>query len=319
MNKYNIHTNTLGLGRSVLAMGNLLTLVFSSYYVLFPEYHFDKIKSGIRGIEKINLFLLFDYAYISIPYYISVATLLLVIIGLYPRITCILHAWVAYSIYNTLLIIEGGDQITAILTLLLIPICLIDSRVNHWKNNATHNAPYFFKYFAYVALIFIHFQMALLYLDAGIEKLKVPEWTEGTAVYYWFNHNIFGAPHWIRSMVKNLFAQPLPMIIINWGVIVLEILLFIANFVKMRYKYLLFIAGFLFHFLICVVHGLPTFWLAMTGGLILYLWRVDFTIRENIRSMRRLLMPRGSNLKTLYLLFYSNYKKDNQSTEGKIA
>ena len=69
------------------------------------------------------------------------------------------------------------------------------------------------------------------------------------------------------------------------GVLFLEIILFVALFLEQKYKYLLFIFAFIFHFLIFLIHGLGTFWLSMTGCLILYLFNPTISFKENIKAI----------------------------------
>ena len=66
---------------------------------------------------------------------------------------------------------------------------------------------------------------------------------------------------------------------------ILEIALFIDFFLKQQYKYILFVLGFTFHFLIFIIHGLPSFGLSMTVALILFYFELDKTIIENFRLL----------------------------------
>lgn len=54
------------------------------------------------------------------------------------------------------------------------------------------------------------------------------------------------------------------------------------HFQKRKVKYRLFIFGFVFHFLIWIVHGLPSFWISMTAGLVLYLLDYKISIKDNL-------------------------------------
>jgi len=309
MQQQKFHTTTLGLARSLLALCMLLTLLCNSIYDLFPGYHFADNQRLAHGIERINLFYLFSYKHILIPYLFSIAVLVAVISGYFPRITALLHAWVAYSIYYSLLIIEGGDQITAILTLLLLPACLTDNRRNHWQRRNQHIISNdVLRFFVRTSLIFLRAQMALLYLDAGVEKLKVNEWADGTAVYYWFNHNIFGAPGWMRWLLGGAFSNPYFVTAVTLGVIVLEISLFTGLFVRQRQRYLLFAFAFPFHFLIFLTHGLATFWMGMTGGLILYLWRMDRDAGVNLKSLSGLFAVKNISHAWYKFAFYRKDK-----------
>ena len=117
------NSNTLTLARAFLALCFLTTLIFTPIKDLFPINHIPTIRQNLQGLQHLNIFLWFDN--ILIPYYISILTYLIIIFGVYPRYTCLLQCWISYSIFYSMLIIEGGDQINVIITLLLIPICEI--------------------------------------------------------------------------------------------------------------------------------------------------------------------------------------------------
>ena len=157
------------------------------------------------------------------------------------------------------------------------------------------------KYNAYASIIFIKLQIAILYLNAGISKFYAPEWNNGTAVYYWFNDVVFGAPEWLaKSLAGYLFTNDISVSFINYGVIILEIFLFIGLFLKQRYKYLLFIIGFLFHFSIFIVHGLATFWISMTASLIIYLFDTEISILENMKNLNKQILKIIKNEKYIF-------------------
>lgn len=279
-------SDTITLARTLLALCFLTTLLFTPVNDLFPEMHYLQLKTNIIGFSKLNFYLWFDN--ILIPYFISIVVLVMVITGLYPRITCLLQTWVSYSIYYTYLITDGGDQINIILTFLLIPICVLDKRKNGWNicNLQQTNTNIFFLYNASVAIVFIKIQMAILYFNAGVTKMFSAAWLNGTAIYYWFNDPTFGAPNFLNYCVGFLFKNDLTVSLIGWSVMILEIILFVGLFLKQKYKYLLFIIAFIFHFLIFVIHGLPSFGLSMTGGLILFYFKLDKTVLENIKQIK---------------------------------
>lgn len=279
-----IQNNTITLARAFLATSTLLTLLFTPLNDLFPLHHILDLRENIRGLMHLNFFLWFDN--LVIPYLFSIIILIFAVLGFYPRLTSWFHSWVVYSVFYTLLITEGGDQINTILTFLLIPISILDTRLNAWKIDTDIKLKKNFFYInAKYSVFFIGIQMAILYLNAGISKIFAPEWSNGTAIYYWFFDDMFGAPVWIQNSIGFLFKNDLSVSLINWSVIFLEIFLFVGLFLKQKHRYILFILGFLFHFLIVIVHGLPTFWLAMTGGLILYLFKLDESISKNLENL----------------------------------
>ncbi len=279
----NYNTNSLTLSRAILALGFLITLLFNNINELFPSYQLEKIKSLNNDLMFLNIFTWFNNIYI--PYYISIIVLVIIILGIYPRITCILHFLITFSVFHSMLIIEGGDQISLVISILLIPICLTDNRYNGWKQNKDLKIPKILLLNTNIIMFLISLQVSLLYFNAGIAKIYAPEWSNGTAVYYWFNDNVFGANEFIANIFGFLFKNDFTVTFINWGVIFFEIILSITLLFSSNYKYILFTLAVFFHFLIMISHGLTTFSLAMTSILILYLWKIDLTINQNFTNI----------------------------------
>lgn len=279
LNKYseklsntNPFTNVLGFARSALAFCTLLTLLANNWGLLFnPEHINAPVSSSL--LDQLNIFNLFSKEYIQIPLIISCVILVTVISGYLPQVTGVLHWWVAMSFWRTSPIIEGGDQLHVILAFLLIPVCLMDNRINHWHKKKNQQQA-FFKYrclAVHLVIQVVQVQMAILYFQAAVDKLFVTEWKDGSAVYYWFTNNIFGIGGSARDVAVQLLSNSVIVSAISWGTIVLEILLFGALFSNSTYKKIMLYAGIGFHFMIILVHGLPGFFFAMLGGLILYL------------------------------------------------
>lgn len=270
----NFFSPRLGLIRTLLAFGNLFTLLLNPIAELFPHEQWTaRLASRENILDKINMFFLFDYNHLYVPYILSILILLMVVVGYFPQITSILHCWVAYSILHALVIVEGGDQITYNLTFLLIPLCLFDRRINHWHKQVTFNYHLnkYLDYFLFTILCFIQIQVALLYLDAGIEKCKGAEWLDGSGIYYWSTDTVFGASGIIASILFWIFKSGILTFFFTWGVIALEITLFASLFMTSKQRKHLFLLGVFFHIMIILVHGLFSFGLAMIAALILLL------------------------------------------------
>ncbi|WP_171006263.1 hypothetical protein [Chryseobacterium sp. 2VB] len=281
-------TNVLQFARFFLALSLFLTLMCTPFKDLFPEFHIVKLKNNLRELSFLNYYLWFTN--IKIPYIITLFILALVILGIYPRFLAILHWWATYSTFYTMFIIEGGDQISVIVTLLLIPICILDKRRFGWsKLSFPISTNKYLLYFSYTTFIVIQIQLCILYLNAGVAKLSVSEWVDGTAVYYWFNNNIFGAPEYIRVLLGGLFTNNLTVSLINWSVIILEIMLFVSFFLEQKFKYVLFFIAFIFHFFIFLIHGLGTFWISMTGCLILFCFNPTISFKQNLIEIKKIL------------------------------
>jgi antimicrobial peptide system SdpB family protein len=119
--------------------------------------------------------------------------------------------------------------------------------------------------------IVIRLQVSILYLNAGIAKLKVDEWVNGTALYYWFQNPVVGLDTFLKPIVLNLFESPLIVSLCTWMVIGFEIFLSSALVMPKRYWKALLVMGLSFHFIIAIFHGLISFGFAMSAALVLYL------------------------------------------------
>ncbi len=263
-------TIMLGIARTSLAFGLLLTLLFNSNETLFNFGIENEILPQFNKYEFINIYSIIKN--LTIAKYISIFILIIVITGVYPRYTCILHWWVTFSFFNTSFAIDGGDQINNILTLLLIPICLTDNRKSHWYKNNNLKTSYFNNAIAYFTFIIIEVQIAFLYFHASIGKFKVPEWINGTAVYYWFTHQTFGMNEILYPIIMPLLENPIILTYLTWSVMLLELFLFSCIFIRnKKIKKMAWLLGILFHFGIIFIHGLVSFFFSMVGALTLYL------------------------------------------------
>ena len=270
------------ISRSMLALSTLLTLLFNKTEDLFPKYHLDRLKYESYDFIKYNLFLILENDLILCKA-ISIVILCLVILGIYPRVFSFLHFYVSYSFFHSTLVQEGGDQINLILCLLIIPLCLLNNKILGWKFEY-NNLKSYQEQIVKGALLIIQIQMCYLYFEATILKVPVEDWSNGTAVYYWFNSNVFGLNRTIKpvfDLITNIYTVSL----MTWSVIVLEFFLCVSIFLNQKYKYMAFRLGFLFHFMIIIIHGLPSFSIAIIAGLILYLFDRNKTFNENIKEI----------------------------------
>jgi antimicrobial peptide system SdpB family protein len=266
-------TNVYGLSRSLLAFGTLLTLTFNRTNLLFRPLG-NAVVPAPNSLARFGLFALAEPAQLALANNVSIGVLILVIIGWRPRFTGILHWWVTASFAAACVPVEGGDQVAAILSLLLIPISLGDGRRWHWASQEAAVTTLVDKIGASVAASCygaIRLQVCVIYFFACISKFAVTEWANGTAVYYWLIHPTFGVAHVFRPLVIAVLARPLAMALVTWSVLVMEALLFSGLVMERRHRPLLLIAGLVFHFGIGVAHGLFTFSLSMAAALILYL------------------------------------------------
>lgn len=200
----------------------------------------------------------------------------------------IIHWLISFSFFKSTITLDGGDEITSILMLLLIPFCLSDQRQWHWQaasNRNNEQGPYA-NISLWVLSFLIRIQVCVIYFHAGISKLATSEWVDGTAIYYWFNNNEFGASNWLKPIISYIFSFPITVFLVTWGTMAFEILLGMSIMMK-RGKYnwrILLLLGVTFHFFIIIIHGLISFYFAMVGALILYLIPLEKNLSLSLKS-----------------------------------
>lgn len=265
-----VWSNSIGLSRTLLALATLITLLFNPFNQLFNEGTpaCDALGISIFCLLKDKIWLLKSFCFIVLS---------LVIMGWRPRFTCLLHWWISYSFANSGAVIDGGDHICVILTTLLIPVCLTDSRKWHWNYFNDLNQGDFSYLFAAksimasTTLFVIKVQVSFIYLHSAVAKVSVKEWLDGTALYYWFTHPVFGANDTLKPILLPIVTHEYISAYLTWLVILFEFSLFAGIFMNKKTKTFFFVLGIAFHFGIFLLHGLFTFFLVMSSALILYL------------------------------------------------
>jgi|GEM_PF-7020792 len=115
-----------------LALGSLSTLLFTDISLLIDPLGTESGAAHGDVLYGISIFRLLSDN-ILLAKWICVVLLCCVVSGYYPRVTCFFHWWTSASMVASFRLFDGGDFITQVMTLLLIPICLQDGRANHWK------------------------------------------------------------------------------------------------------------------------------------------------------------------------------------------
>jgi antimicrobial peptide system SdpB family protein len=277
-NAANPWTNAYGLARTMLALGTLGTLLFSHSSSIFRPTVASSLAPACVDATRWTLFCLAPNEHLEVLRWVAVSILVIVASGWRPRFTGVLHWWVACSLSVTGTLVDGGDQITAVLSLLLLPVTLTDPRAWHWQA-PPQEASQAGKVIARSALLMIRLQVAVVYFHAAVAKLAVPEWVDGTAVYYWFNDPSLGMPYWLSPVMTFLITNPVTVVAITWGTMLLELSLAAGLLADARYRRVLLILGIAFHMGIALVHGLISFVLAMWAALFLFLYPVGQTLQ----------------------------------------
>ncbi|PJJ48050.1 sporulation-delaying protein SdpB family protein [Hymenobacter chitinivorans] len=261
---------TFALARALLALSTLLTLAVNTTDTLFPA---SLLKATPRSyVDSITLYHTLFYQNLVGYKLFALLILAAVISGWRPRITGVLHWWVSYTFFMTSDLVDGGDQINAILCLILVPLTLLDSRPNHWNFSVLAQQATPYKNIVGNSLISLAgVQMCYLYFQAAVDKLKVSQWVDGTSLYYWTTHNVFGAPDWLQTILHPITHNGVTLLLTTWLVLVLEALLAAAIVMGKSRKLSLLAVGIVFHLGIALTHGLISFFFSMSGGLVLYL------------------------------------------------
>jgi antimicrobial peptide system SdpB family protein len=288
-------TNAVGLARSLAALCTLSTLLLNSSTTLIRT-----TANGFAcdGLRRFGLFCVVGPAHLELGRFLLVFLLGLVVIGWRPRWTAIPHWYAAMSFLTSVQLIDGGDQVAVVISLLLIPVALTDPRHWHWESPPA-SSPLWHLVVAWAALLAIRVQAAGVYFHAAVGKLKVEEWVDGTAVYYWFTDPNVGMADWMRPFLLPLLHTGTGVSLLTWGSLLIEFLLFTGLTMDRRLRKPLLVVGITFHGLISLVHGLVSFGFAMWALLVLYLWPVEEPVAfEAIgKWLRRMQRQRvGSNV-----------------------
>ena len=284
------YTNVLGLSRSVIAVGTLLTLLTNSSSILMQKTdigeYLNPLINPIADINKFNFFLLFGVEQFDLMRYLAIFFLLTVISGYFIKITSILHWWISISFFLSSSVIDGGDQIASILSLLLIPICLTDERKNHWDNIEPYSKPK--NIIGIVAVNLIRLQIAIIYFHSAVGKFDIPEWINGTAIYYWFNHSFFGMPEYLANPMNYMMSNKWVVSILTYSVLIGEITLFLCLTASKKVRKFIFPFAVFFHFLIIIYHGIFSFFFSIVGGLIIYLIPINSSLNLKLWFQKKL-------------------------------
>jgi antimicrobial peptide system SdpB family protein len=266
-------TNVYGAARSLLALGTLLTLALNHSTMFFSPTGPDTIVPSCQGLRQLSFFCVFGPR-LELARWVAVVILLVVAVGWRPRVTGPAHWWVSWSYFLSATIKTGGDQITANLALLLLPITLLDGRPWHWQRSEStshQGGDEAKRLFALSALTVIRIQVAGVYLHSALAKFWVPEWANGTALWYWTTDPAFGVPNWLSPLVLPLMSSYLTLAIASYGTLALELALFGALFMPERWRGVMLILGIGLHSGIAITMGLVSFSIAMFAALVLYL------------------------------------------------
>ncbi|MCJ1714488.1 sporulation-delaying protein SdpB family protein [Curtobacterium sp. VKM Ac-2922] len=251
-------------GRSIIALAQLLTLALTSWPALTADVLGRLPEMYCAGPRSISMFCLGSSTPNETGRWIAIAVCVLVVSGIYPRWTSILHAWVAISMAVSLSLPDGGEAVAVFSCVLLIGVLVPNSKPFAWRRTESESRPVL-RAIGYAASLALCLQVAGIYFESGLAKLAVADWANGSAVYYIVRDPMFGSVGLVGSVVAEITAHPLGTALFTWGTIVAECCIAVAFLLPHRFKRYGLVGVILLHTSIAIIMGLWSFALVMIG------------------------------------------------------
>jgi antimicrobial peptide system SdpB family protein len=256
----------LAIARSALALAELAGVLTSSTSTLFIAG--PGLPDGVRcaGARGLSLWCLVGSGTDGVfaGRVLTCVVLVAVVVGYRPRWTCVPQWYVTWSLTASVTLSYGADAAAVLGTTLLVPVLLGDDRTWHWTRPTTPLPPRW-RGSAYAAWLALRCQITIVYLDAAITKLTVPQWRDGTAMYTVFTDPNYGVALPLRHLVEPLLTSGLVIRPVTWSVIVVELGIAACALGDRRVRRLGVALAIALHAGIVVAVGLVGFGLVMIG------------------------------------------------------
>ncbi|HEX5405982.1 MAG TPA: hypothetical protein VFX16_27215 [Pseudonocardiaceae bacterium] len=256
----------LAVGRTLLAVATLTAILWTPDRGLFGDVAGLSSGANCAGVGAISLWC----PLATVPHgilvgrIVSVAVLLTVCSGYRPNRTCVPHWYVTFSLGSSMFQPQGGDNAAKAATLLLIPICLGDTRVWQWSRPEIPMAPRW-RGSALAATFVTRLQVLVIYAVAVGTKLADPAWSHGIALYLLDNDPINGFVPFARTLSAPILGSYWPAALLSWAVIVAEAVIAVAIVGPRRVRRYALVVTVVLHLSIAVGMALPGFGITMIG------------------------------------------------------
>ncbi|WP_051701813.1 hypothetical protein [Mycetocola saprophilus] len=256
------------LGRSIIALGQLVTLALTSWLNLSTEVLSVEPATYCAGVRRASLFCLGSETPQEFGRWIGIVIAALVIAGAFPRILAVAHLWLALSMNISLSLPDGGESVAVFATAFLVLIELADRRRLGWCRAPAESAdlprsgPRAISYAGSLALCI---QLAGIYFESGLAKLAVSEWVDGSAMFYVTRDPMFGTVGWVGDILQALTMLPAGAALLTWGTIAVECTIAVLLLLPSRYKRYALLGVVPLHLGIGVAMGLWSFAATMIG------------------------------------------------------
>lgn len=260
----------VALARTLVAGSGLVTLAANRPETLLAPTGWDASGPFCSGVTRLSLWCVVPTPTPLWAWLAAIVVLAVAASGWRPRCTALPIWWVLFSDQASMTTVDGGDQVAAVLALLLVPLALLDGRRWHWRGALALGAGWRLEVAGWTLLV-LRIQVGFIYLQACLAKLGVAEWLDGTAISYWMRHPSFGPPEPLHAVTDVLFRSGLAVTAVSWGTLVLEFFLGVSLLITPRVRPALLVAGVGLHLGIAVTMGLWSFAIVMWGALVVLL------------------------------------------------
>ncbi|WP_183091953.1 sporulation-delaying protein SdpB family protein [Mycetocola lacteus] len=256
------------LGRSIIALGQLVTLALTSWQNLTTEVLSIEPATYCAGVRRTSLFCLGSETPQEFGRWIGIVIATLVIAGVFPRILAVAHLWLALSMNISLSLPDGGESVAVFATAFLVLIELTERR--RWGWHHAQAGPVSLprsglRAISYAGSLALCIQLAGIYFESGLAKLAVPEWVDGSAMFYITRDPMFGTVGWVGDILQAATMLPVGTALLTWGTIAMECTIAVFLLLPSRYKRYALLGVILLHVGIGVAMGLWSFAATMIG------------------------------------------------------
>ncbi|MFB9776409.1 sporulation-delaying protein SdpB family protein [Brevibacterium otitidis] len=257
----------IALARTLIASGQLSVLLFTDWHALFVPTDGGSFGPSCNGVGRVGAYcMMYDSVGLVFPSVVMIVGLVIVLSGFFPRYTGILHAWVTLSISPATSLPDGGEAVSQIVVVILAVVLLSDGRLNHWHATTSSGSPLL--PVTWAASHLLRFQLIWVYLNAAISKTSVPEWKDGTAVYFITLDPMFGTSGPFGLIFDWLVNIPVFSLLMTWGAIVIEVAIALLLLGSARWRPAAFWLAVLLHGMFIAMIGLWSFAFVMIGAVL---------------------------------------------------
>lgn len=225
MSSADIRSKFIPIGRAIIALGQLIFLVFTSEQARFAEVGSQVVGPRCQGWSQGSVYCLIGTEKAVLADALVGLGLILVISGLYPRWTGLLHLYLTYAISTTLPLSDNGKSAVLVFVAVLALVSFSDERRLAYTTDLTTD--YIGKPIGRIsqtAILFGRIYLCLLYAAAAISQLGGGLWADDAASQQSATHTFLG--EWLQALgTPWSFAQDWPLALALWVPVALEVLI----------------------------------------------------------------------------------------------